>query len=447
MPQYEKCFHWISVGHRGRRILSTSAWSLMAKASAAANLFLSVPFVLEALGPTQFGAWATVVSLVAFAGFADLGFGNGTMNLVAAAHGRGATEEVHAIYSEGRRSLLQVSMVLGAALFASLPFVPWHLLLGLPPALSGISRLSVAAVFIAVVLAVPLNLATRVQLGLARGERAFRWQAAGQVLTLLVVIALSRANATLPALTAGAVIPQLVTSAANTWQLQRDASMKLPRSASRPDIRHRIRKEGVMFFILQMSGALAFSADLPMISAFRGAADAGTYAVVQRLFSIIPLSLSLIWTPLWPIYRQALATGNHQWVTTTLRRSLLLATAFAACAASVILFGFGHITDFWMRAPMAVSTTLLTGFALWCVIEAAGTSMATFLNAASVMRYQVALAVIFSVSCVLSKAWAITNLGIAFVPWTTAVAYFVAVLTPTTILGRRLIASALAKEY
>ncbi len=59
---------------------------MVAKAAAAANLFLTVPFVLHALGPAQFGAWATLVSLVMFAGFLDFGFGNGTMNLVAAAH-------------------------------------------------------------------------------------------------------------------------------------------------------------------------------------------------------------------------------------------------------------------------------------------------------------------------------------------------------------------------
>jgi O-antigen/teichoic acid export membrane protein len=73
------------MGPRGRRILHTSAWSMVAKLAAAANLFLTVPFVLRTLGPAQFGAWATLVSLVMFAGFLDFGFGNGTMNLIAAA--------------------------------------------------------------------------------------------------------------------------------------------------------------------------------------------------------------------------------------------------------------------------------------------------------------------------------------------------------------------------
>ena len=41
--------HW--VGPRGRRILHTGAWSMVAKIAAAANLFLTVPFVLHALGP------------------------------------------------------------------------------------------------------------------------------------------------------------------------------------------------------------------------------------------------------------------------------------------------------------------------------------------------------------------------------------------------------------
>ena len=78
-----------SFGHRGRRILLTGGWSLASKACTAANLIISIPFVLGALGASEFGAWATLVSLVAFAGFLDFGLGNGTMNLVASAHGRG----------------------------------------------------------------------------------------------------------------------------------------------------------------------------------------------------------------------------------------------------------------------------------------------------------------------------------------------------------------------
>lgn len=436
------------VGSRGRRILHTGAWSMMAKAAAAANLFLTVPFVLQALGSAQFGAWATLVSLVAFAGFLDFGFGNGTMNLVAAAKGRGETSEIGNILREGRRTLLWIALWLAATALVALPLIPWYRLVGMPAAMAGSSRAAVAAVLFAIVLAVPLNLANRVQLGLGRGDRAFRWQAIGQLLTMAIVISLAKTGASLAALTAAAVATPLLASVANTWLLWRDPTMGISSETTRHnEIAAHIRREGLMFFVLQLAAAMAFSADLPLISALRGPTEAGTYAIVQRLFSVIPLGLALVWAPLWPIYRHALAAGDHVWVVRTLRHSVLLAVLVACVSALILAFGFKHIVGLWVHKPLMVSGILLAGFAAWCVIDAAGTAIATFLNAASIMRYQVIIAAAFAITCVASKAWAIVHIGAWITPWITAIVFVVANLIPTLLLAPRIMAHALAKTY
>lgn len=436
------------VGPRGRRILHTGVWSIFAKAAAAANLFLTVPFVLHALGPAQFGAWATLVSLVVFAGFLDFGFGNGTMNLVAGAHGRGAHAEVAIILREGRRTLLRVALWLAAAVLVALPLVPWHRLLGMPETMAGTSRAAAAAVLFTVVLAVPLNLANRVQLGLGRGDRAFRWQAVGQLLTLGAVVVLAKAHASLAVLTAATVATPLLASIANTAQLWSDPVMAMPAPVTRnPEIAAHIRREGMLFFVLQLAAALAFSADLPLISALRGPTDAGTYAIVQRLFSIVPMALSLIWAPLWPIYRHALAAGDHDWVVRTLRRSVLFAVLAACASAAILALGFDRIVGLWVHRPLAVGGVLLAGFAVWCVVDAAGTAIATFLNAASIMRYQVIVASVFALLCLGGKALVIVYVGTWAIPWAASATFVVANLIPTLLVGSRLVTMALAKNY
>lgn len=434
------------VGPRGRLILQTGSWSLVAKAAAAANLFLSVPFVLHALGPIAFGAWATLVSLVVFAGFLDFGFGNGTMNLVAAAHGRGQAREVAAVVQEARRTLAAIALGLALLIAVTSPLVPWHRVLGLPPSMAADCRWAAMAVLFAIALAVPLNLANRVQLGLGRGDRAFRWQAAGQVVTLGLVVLLAREQASLPALTAAAVFTPLLASLANTAAMLRDPALVQP-ATRRPDLARRIRREGLLFFVLQLSAALAYSADLPLISALRGPTEAGTYSIVQRLFSIVPLGLGLVWSPLWPIYRQALAAGNHDWVVRTLRHSLLLAGTIATGAVLVLTLGFDRIIAFWVHRPLAVGGTLLAGFAAWTIIDAVGTALATFFNAASLMRYQVVVASTFAVACLAGKAWVVGHAGMSTMPWVTVATYATISLAPTLLLGRRLLATALAKRY
>jgi O-antigen/teichoic acid export membrane protein len=436
------------VGPRGTRILHTGLWSLIAKVTGAANLFVVVPFVLQALGPAQFGAWATLVSLVGFAGFLDFGFGNGTMNLVAAAQGSGRLSEIGIILREGRRTLLLVAILLALAVLILLPLIPWHRLLGMPVTMASQSRWAAAIVLFTVVLAVPLNLASRAQLGLGRGDRAFRWQALGQVATLIIVIGLAKSGAQLVALTAAAVSTPLLSSVANTITLLRDPiALISPHSPRSKDIASHIRHQGSLFFILQLAAALAFLADLPLISALRGPTEAGIYAIVQRLFSVVPMGLALVWTPLWPIYRQALAAGDHPWVLRTLRRSLAIAVMCACAIATLFATCFNYIAILWVHKPVAISSVLLIGFAAWCVIDAAGTAIATFLNAASIMRFQLIVAGAFAITCLTCKVWAIAYLGIDAIPWVTTITYSLISLLPTILLRRRLISSAILKTY
>ena len=435
-----------TIGARGKIIIHTGTWSLIAKVAAAANLFIAVPFVLRALGPEEFGAWATLVSLVIFAGFLDFGFGNGTMNLVAAAQGLGNTQEIAAIVHEGQRALTKIAFVLTIVVTLALPWIPWYRLLGLPSTLANQSRWAAAAVLFSITLAVPLKLAARVQRGLGRGGIAFRWQAGGQLATLCIVILLASIGAPLHAITAAAVFTPLLAPIGNTITLLRDPAMTRP-LLRRKDFSNKIRNEGIAFFVLQLAAALAYSADLPLISAMRGPTEAGTYAIVQRLFSVIPLTLGLLWAPLWPIYRNALASGSHAWVARTLRQTTLGAVCFAAVAAMAILIGFDRITSYWLHHGLTVTSFLLAGFALWAVIDAAGNSLSTFLNAASIMRYQLIVAGIFAPLCLLAKFMVLDNLDSTVMPWATAGVYATVSLLPTLLLSRQLLDAAFSKNY
>ena len=443
-PAAPRCW---SIGERGRRIAHAGSWSLVAKASAAAHLFLSVPFVLAALGPTRFGAWATLVAIVAFAGFLDFGVGNGAMNLVAAAHGREAKGEIMTILREAQRTLLQISACLLFAILVAVPFVPWHRVLGMPMEMASESRGAALIVLISIALSVPLNLANRAQLALGRGDRAFRWQAIGQWLALAVVILSAKTHASLPILTAAAVSTPLLASAMNSLQLWRKLDVRnapIACEADRVGIQRAIRFDGMAFFGLQLSAALAFSADLPLISSLASAREAGQYAIAQRLISVVPLPLSLVWAPLWPIYRHALVGGDTGWVARTFRRSLFAAVGFALISSSALALGFFPITSLWVHTAIDVAPLLLAGMATWCVIEAAGTALATLLNAAHVLRYQLVTSGLFALACIAGKAWVIAHGHVEWVPWITVMTY-VAVNIVGLMLFRPSILSSLSR--
>jgi hypothetical protein len=124
-----------------------------------------------------------------------------------------------------------------------------------------------------------------------------------------------------------------------------------------------------------------------------------------------------------------------------------VAITLASAAATTLCVGFDRIIAFWVHRPLLVSFILLSGFAVWVVMDAAGTAIATFLNAASVVRYQVVVASIFGITCIMAKAWAILHFGVAFIPWVTVVSYLVIFMAPTAILLPGIVRRTFARQY
>lgn len=426
-------------------MLHGGAWSLVSKVCSTANLLLSVPLVLASLGTERFGVWATIVSLVSFASFLDLGFGNGAMNLIAGARGRGADHEVAAIVQAARRPLLVVSAcvaVVGGFAVAALPLADW---LRVPAVDRDATRACLGLLVAAVAAGIPLNLSTRVMLGLGEAATAFRWQAAGQLATLAALALGALLEQGLVPLVGIALTGPLLGPLATTVLLRR--RLAACRVAGSQGLGDRIRREGALFFALQLAAAVSFGLDLALITRLQGPESAAGFTIVQRAFSLIPLSLGLLWTPLWPTYRHALAAGHQEWVVRTLRRSLAGAVGFAAVGAAVVAAGLMLASSYAHGRAFDPDLRLVGGFALWIVADAVGSAISTFFNAASIMRYQVVVGLVFAVVCVAAKAWSIEHWGAWSAPWTTLACYLVASLLPTAVLGPRLVERALASRH
>ena len=440
--------HWI--GSRGRTIVRTGTWSLLAKSSAAAVYLLSIPLAYSALDPVQFGIWATLVSIVSFSNFMDFGIGNGCMNLIASAHGKGDAARAATVFRQGLLVLTAIACALFLASLVGLLAVPganW-----VPGGSRGPADI-VSSMLLAVGVAVfsaPLSLGLRARLATGRGDSAFRWQAAGHAGALLALFLASSRQPTLLSMTAAALLPPLLASAINALSvgLHRDFRRPLPLTGpERRQIRRAIAREGGLFFVLQLAAALTFSADLLLIAWLRGATEAGNFAVVQRLFSIVPMALSLVWAPLWPIYRSALATGNHAWVARTLRFSTALALGGALLISPLIMASHDHLLDVFAPGHPGASLVLLAGFAIWTCFEAAGTSIATFLNSASVLRFQVVSASVLAIAAVLAKVWVLVAWSPDLLPWATSSVYAAVFVVPLAFFWKSIWAAAMARSY
>ena len=414
----------------------------MARASSIVILLVTVPLALDHLGPERFGMWMIISSFAALMVFADLGLGNGVLNLVASASGTDDVRAIRTAASSGFVALSCAGATLAVAALALGPLADWASVLNVasPRAIAEAGP-SVQAFILCLAFGLPAGLASKVQMGLQQGYTANLWIGVGGLLSLAALILAIHFDAGVPAMVLGLFGGQQLAMALNSL---------LFFGRSRPDLAPRIRLATLgqirallglsfTFFLLQLIAAIAFRADALIVGQFFGATQAGVYAVYERLFSLIAMVVTIAVTPLWPAYGEAIGRRDHDWIRHIFRQSLYYSMGITAVASAALALASGPIVDLWVGQPLVVPALLVAGFAVWKVMEAGGASVAMLMNGAGAMRPQLILAAITCVAGLALKLLFVQRLGISSIVWITIATYSLFNIVPLCFVIPRLI--------
>ncbi|MGL5624800.1 lipopolysaccharide biosynthesis protein, partial [Cetobacterium sp.] len=77
---------------------------------------------------------------------------------------------------------------------------------------------------------------------------------------------------------------------------------------------------GLKIFLVQIAGLVIFSTDNFIITKYTGIENVAVYNVVNKLFGIPTLILTLITAPIWPAVTKAFYEGNRIWIKDTLKK-------------------------------------------------------------------------------------------------------------------------------
>jgi O-antigen/teichoic acid export membrane protein len=408
------------VQERHRRIVLTAMAAMVAKILSVAAALITVPLTLHYLGIERYGMWMTISSLIAMLAFADLGIGNGLMNAVATAYGHDDQRAIHESISSATFILCVVALAIMSLFACCYSFVPWSDVFNVTSPLARREAGPAVAVLVACFsLAIPVSIIQRVQMGMQQGFVANLWQCAGSLLSLLGILLAIWLKTGLPILVLAFAGSPLIAALLNSivyfvwlcpgykpsWRMVSRRAMKF------------VADLGILFFILQIGGAIAFSSDNIIIAQMFGADAVAVYSVPQRLFSVIPMLLTMVLAPLWPAYGEAIAHGDHAWVKATFGRSLCWSIVLAA----VISFGFvvfgRWIVHVWVGNAVAPTLALLLAMGVWQVAQASGGSIAMYLNGANVVKPQVVVVVLVAALSIVLKIGLGGYAGLPGIAW------------------------------
>ena len=418
---------------RHRRAAVTGITSGISRAVRIGVSFITVPLTLHYLGNERFGLWMTISSVLAMAGFADFGIGNGVLNTVSTAFGKDDWEGIRGAISSGIAVLTLIGAALVAFFLSIYSFVDWGNLFRATTADARAQAGPAMLVFVlCFALNIPLDVVQRTQLGLQQGFLTNLWEIFSSVLILVGIVAVVNFHLSLAALVvafAGAPVLGTWMNAAFFFGVSRRDLLPQWRLVSRKIIQ-KITTLGGLFFVLQLVGAVSYSADNFIIARILGVADVTVFSIPQRMFSVITVVVAMLMMPLWPAYGEAISRGDMHWVRHTLSRTLLGVFAFASIVSAMLLVFSNKLLLWWVGPGIHPSFLLLLGLAVWAVLSNCGNTLAMFLNGAGIVKFQVIVATIFGIGCLLVKILLTRHYGIAGVPWATIITYIVFAAIP-----------------
>lgn len=424
---------------RHKRIVRVVLTGAMARAAGFLPALGIAPIAVGALGAERFGVLMTVLSLVALLAVADLGVGGSLITGVSRAIGAGKLRRVRSLQANGLVVVSFMGLVL--ALFAAaLPLSDAGALM-FPMSEAAVQHEatdSLAVFGVMFALSLPLTLASKIQLGLQLGHVANRWQTAAGLINFAAGALACRAGWGVPWIVFGLLSGTLACGLINTLILLLRESPFRPRLRDvRAQMIRGLMRDSAFYLALQLIFLISYAFDTLIVARKIGAQDASTYALAERLFSVIAVAVSIVTTPLWAAYGEALGARDYVWARQCLRTSIRRITLVSVALACGLLVLFIPLMTMLGSGTLIAPLGVAAAMAIWRVIEAAGGALAAYLMAARAVQVLLVSGTVTAVVSLSSKTLALNHFGPAVLPVITIACFLTFSVLPCVVFIRR----------
>jgi O-antigen/teichoic acid export membrane protein len=311
--------------------------------------YLLVPLTINYLDIEQYGIWMTLLSIMSWVAFFDIGLGNGLRNKLAEAVAVNDIKLAKTYVSTAYIAISFIALVFFVILLFILPFTNWNKIFNT----SSVSN----AEFSRVVFVVGFFFLFNFVLSLCN-QMFYAYQEASLptlrsvLLNLLALIAIyiliHYSSGSLLYLGICYGLSMVLSNLVLIFYFFKKHSTVIP-SKKYIDLSKikEIASLGVKFFIIQMAVLVIFATDNMIITQVLGPEQVTPYNVVFKLFSIITIGHGIIVAPLWSAYTEAYAKGDIKWIRNTLKKLNMLMIPIIIFVLILIIFA-RDIINIWV---------------------------------------------------------------------------------------------------
>ncbi len=409
---------------RHRRIVIATISGFLAQAVNYSVMLVMVPMLLKYLGKEQYGLWLSISACASFMVFADLGMGNGLINLLGKTHGLDDRMSARKYVSSVFVVLGITALVLLCVGVPAILKIDWSIFFQLTTlSAKRVATLAILIFFLFFLLNLIVGVATKVRMAYQEMHINNGFQVVGKVLSLIGVfvgIAFKMPFLFFVVVLAGTQTLSLVI---NSWEtfFKSKRWLKPTRQAIDLDIAKELFSTGSFFFISGISGTIATQIDTLIIARFLGAESVPSFAVPLKLFMLSVTLMSFIVMPLWPAFREAIVRKDLKWAKKTFLRALFLSFFFTTVASIGLYFLLPFILKIWTAGVVKASASMRLTLGIYAMTCAVMGPMAIFLNGANILKWRAVIGVINAVSNLCLSIYLVQRIGIMGPLWGTII--------------------------
>lgn len=308
---------------RTRNYLHQIKGAVVYKAVAMLASFLAIPLMIRYLGQEQFGVWSTLLTVMSWIVFFDLGVGNGLRNKVAEALARNDKKEAASYIASGYSLIGLIALVLWAVVTGASFFVPWQTVFNTQAIPEVTLRLTVQIAVFFVVLNFWIGLISAILGAVQKTAMTALSQLISNVLALLFVFILTKTtDATITYLALAYGVSLVIANIGLSWWFYLKNSELRPKPYLDKQHVSPLLSVGMQFFVIQIAALVIFTTDKMLISQLFGPEYVTQYDVIFKLFGIITFLHILIITPLWSAYTDAYHRDDFDWIKKILHKQI-----------------------------------------------------------------------------------------------------------------------------
>lgn len=379
---------------RTRNYLHQIKGAVFYKAVAMLASFLAIPLMIRYLGQEQFGVWSTLLTVMSWIVFFDLGVGNGLRNKVAEALARDDKAEAANYIASGYSLIGLIALALWVLITGASFFVPWQTVFNTHAIHEDTLRLTVQIAFFFVVLNFWIGLISALLGAAQKTAMTALGQLASNILALIFVYILTKttdASITYLALAYG--ISLVVASIGlSRWFYHRNPELRPKPHLDRQHVSP-LLSVGMRFFVIQIAVLVIFTTDKMLITQLFGPEYVTQYDVVFKLFSVITFAHTLVSAPLWSAYTDAYHRGDMVWIKRMLCKQLII---FIGIVISVVVMVIltKPIIGVWVGHEMNISYSLTVSIGIFVLVSTWNNIYAMFVNGIGDIKIQLYTAVV-----------------------------------------------------